>query len=234
MWPTSDGMVEGHFKVTPEVGGSIKAYMDDATGRKFREARSDGVRLSQDVYAAEAFGERMLGVPATADTEYSDHETPNPTAQPRPTYTVHTVIDFEALLRGNALPGERCEIPGVGPVNVEWVRSLLGDAFLTVVIKKGKDITTVAHLGRHVRAEVQTALIVSGRECSIEGCSGREYLERDHCEIDFAHQGPTALWNLTWLCSIHHSRKSSGWILGPPDPETGKRRLEPPGAERAA
>ena len=43
-------------------------------------------------------------------------------------------------------------------MNVEWVRSLLGDAFLTVVIKKGKDITTVAHLGRHVIAEVQTAL----------------------------------------------------------------------------
>ena len=77
-------------------------------------------------------------------------------------------------------------------------------------------------------------LIVSGRECSIEGCTGREYLERDHCEIDHADQGPTAFWNLAWLCSIHHERKSSGWILGPPDPETGKRRLDPPGSERAA
>ena len=42
------------------------------------------------------------------------------------------------MVRGNALPGETCEIPGVGPVNVEWVRSLLGDAFLTAVIKKGR------------------------------------------------------------------------------------------------
>jgi hypothetical protein len=149
-------------------------------------------------------------------------------------YTTHILVDREALVRGNTLPGETCEIPGVGPVNVEWVRSLLGDAFLTAVITKGKDITTVAHLGRHVPAEVQTALIVSGRECSIEGCTGREYLERDHCEIDHADQGPTAFWNLAWLCSIHHERKSSGWILGPPDPETGKRRLDPPGSERAA
>ncbi len=143
-------------------------------------------------------------------------------------YTTHIVLDHEALVRGNALPGETCEIPGVGPVNVEWVRSLLGSAFLTVVIKKGRDIATVAHLGRHVIAEVQTALLISGRECAIDGCTGREYLELDHCEIDHADDGPTAFWNLAWMCSIHHTRKSSGWILGPPDPVTGKRQLTAP------
>jgi hypothetical protein len=215
MWPTVDGMLEGHFKVTPEVGGRIKAVIEDGTRRRFREARSDGVQESQNAYAADVFADRMLGDPADAKAGG---------------VTTHIVLDYEALVRGNALAGETCEIPGVGPVNVEWVRSLLGDAFLTVVIKKGKDITTVAHLGRHVIAEVQTALVVSGRECSIDGCTGREYLERDHCEIDFAADGPTAFWNLIWLRSIHHDRKSSGWILGPPDPVTGKRRLEPPNA----
>ena len=71
-------------------------------------------------------------------------------------------------------------------------------------------------------------MIVGGRECSVNGCSGREYLELDHCEVDFAKNGPTAVWNLAWLCSIHHSRKSKGWKLGRPDPATGKRPLEPP------
>jgi hypothetical protein len=77
-------------------------------------------------------------------------------------------------------------------------------------------------------------MIVSGRECTIEGCTGREYLELDHSEVDHAKGGPTAWANLTWLCSIHHTRKSQGWILGPPDPITGKRRLDPPGQARAA
>jgi hypothetical protein len=95
-------------------------------------------------------------------------------------------------------------------------------------VKKGKDITTVAHFGRHIPAELRTAMIVSGRECSIDGCHGREYLELDHCEIDYAKKGPTARWNLAWLSSIHHKRKTGGWILGPPDPATGKRRLDPP------
>ena len=121
--------------------------------------------------------------------------------------------------------------PGVGPVNADLGSRDARDAFVTAIVKKGKDITTVAHLGRHIPAELRTALIVSGRECSIEGCSGREYLELDHCEIDHAKGGPTAWWNLTWVCSIHHDRKSSGWILGPPDPVTGKRKLHPPRSE---
>ena len=111
---------------------------------------------------------------------------------------------------------------------------MLGTSFVTAILKKGKDITTVAHLGRHVPAELRTALIVSGRECSIEGCASRDYLELDHCEVDYAKGGPTAWWNLTWECSIHHDRKTSGWILGPPAPVTGKRRLDPPGNARAA
>jgi hypothetical protein len=215
MWPTVDGMMEGHFKVTPEVGGAIKAVIDDGTRKRFRDARSDGTRDSQDAYAADAFADAVTGDPATAKSGGC---------------TTHIVIDFEALQRGRALEGETCEIPGVGPVNTVWVQEMLGASFVTAIVRKGKDITTVAHLGRHVPAELRTALIVSGRECSIEGCSGREYLELDHCEVDHAKGGPTAWWNLAWECSIHHDRKTQGWILGPPDPVTGKRRLDPPGS----
>ncbi len=219
MWPTADGMVEGHFKVTPQVGGAIKAVIDKGTGRRFREARSDGARESQDAYAADAFADAVAG---------------DPNASKGGGWSAHVMIDHEALIRGHSIDGETCEIPGVGPVSVEWVRRLLGTAFVTAVVKKGKDITTVAHFGRHIPAELRTAMIVSGRECSIEGCSGREYLELAHCEIDHAKNGPTAWFNLAWLCSIHHTRKTQGWILGPPDPVTGKRRLDPPPVARRA
>lgn len=217
MWPTADGMVEGHFKVTPQVGGAIKAVIDKGTGRKFREARSDGVRESQDAYAADAFADAVVGDPNGAPAKAGG-------------WSAHVMIDHDALVRGHAIKGETCEVPGVGPVSVEWVRQLLGTAFVTAIVKKGKDIATVAHFGRHIPAELRTAMIVSGRECSIEGCAGREYLELDHCEIDYGKNGPTAWFNLAWLCSIHHTRKTQGWILGPPDPITGKRRLDPPPA----
>lgn len=215
-WTAPDGMVEGHFKVTPEIGGAIKARIDDGTRRRFREARSDGARDSQDAYAADAFADAVLGDPSKGRSGG---------------FTTHVVVDHEALVRGNAIEGETCEIPGVGPVSVAWVRELLGTAFVTAIVKKGKDITTVAHFGRHIPAELKTAMIVSGRECCVAGCSGREYLELDHCEVDFAKRGPTARWNLAWLCSIHHKRKTQGWRLGPPEPTSGKRRLDPPGGE---
>jgi hypothetical protein len=69
--------------------------------------------------------------------------------------------------------------------------------------------------------------LVSGRECDVEGCNHRGYLERDHVR-GYAQGGPTALLNLGWLCYVHHRLKTKGWILGPPDTRTRKRTLRPP------
>jgi hypothetical protein len=212
MWTDDDGMVAGQFRLTPEVGGQIKQIIDDGTQRIFRDRRSDE-HEAHEAYAADAFADAFLSDGTARGVKH----------------TVHVVIDHAALVRGNTIDGERCEIPGVGPVNVELVRGHLGDAFLTAVVKKGRDVTTVAHLGRHVPAELRTAMIVRGRACEVEGCEVRDYLELDHSEVDFAAGGPTAYWNLAWLCYAHHRLKSSGWILGPPNPLSGKRPLRPPG-----
>jgi hypothetical protein len=141
---------------------------------------------------------------------------------------IHILIDHAALLRGRAWAGETCKIPGVGPVNAQWVQSLLGDAFVTAIIRKGTDICTVAHLGRHIPAVVRTALTVAGLECCVEGCTCRGYLEMDHSNVDFAGGGPTSFPNLDPLCSPDHKLKTQGWILGPRNPTTGKRTLTPP------
>jgi hypothetical protein len=220
MWTATDGMLEGHFRLAPEAGGGLKAAIDAQTKRVFRVERGDGAREGHDAYAADALVQLVTGESVAEKKRVGT--------------TVHVVIDHEALVRGHALPGEQCEMPGVGPVNALWVREQLGEAFVTAIIKKGRDITTVAHLSRHIPAELRTAMIVGGRDCSIEGCTCRDYLELDHCEIDYGKGGPTARWNLAWLCSVHHRRKTQGWHLGPPDPATGKRTLDPPGASRAA
>ncbi len=43
-----------------------------------------------------------------------------------------------------------------------------------------------------------------------------------------ANGGPAAWWNLDYGCAVHHKRKTRGWKLGPRDPKTGKRTLDPP------
>jgi hypothetical protein len=166
MWPTVDGMVEGHFKVTPEVGGAIKAVIEDGTRKRFRAARSDGTREGQDAYAADAFADAVTGDPATAKSGG---------------YTTHVVVDFETLQRGRALDDETCEIPGVGPVNTHWVREMLGLSFVTAIVKKGP------------------------------GCARSTTSEK---------RSARRSWATT----------AQGWILGPPDPVTGKRTLSPPGS----
>ena len=236
IWNDPDGMVAGRFALTPEVGGQVKAVLDDLTRRVFRTRRSSEDHDPMEAYAADALTHAILGVPEAtsgADPATSHGMRDGSGASARVSgsgvrATVHVLVDHAALVRGAALPGETCEIPGVGPVNVDWVRYLLGDAFVTAVIRKGRDIRTVAHFGRHIPAVLRTALVASGRECDIAGCHHRGYLEIDHAEIDHAKGGPTAWWNLTWLCSVHHRRKTAGARLGPPDPTTRKRRLVEP------
>ncbi|MCU1459503.1 MAG: protein of unknown function endonuclease [Actinomycetia bacterium] len=221
IWNNIDGMVEGHFRLAPEVGGALRAAIQQQTQKIFRAKHRAGIREPHHAYAADALAQLVTGEPGAAKSAVG--------------CTTHIVIDHAVLIRGAALPGETCEIPGVGPVNARWVHEQLGEAFVTAVIKKGRDITTVAHFGRHIPAELRTALLVGGgHECCVDGCTRREYLELDHSEVDYAKGGPAAWWNLEHLCSVDHRRKTQGWKLGPPDLVTGKRKLDPSGGARAA
>jgi hypothetical protein len=339
MWTNDEGMVEGRFRLTPEIGGQVKAIVELGAQRRFRRQRGNesiGAMAADTLVALILAAARAGRAPKVASTPVEHNASANghssqsesesdvasgqdatlfddtlfddivsasaaPSTQAAPPSqstrstqasaadrprtsdcgptgptvndgrqpisdahdnrnsgdpddddsdyqyfddidvdavlgvkpTVHIVIDHDALTRGHAVDGEQCEIPGVGPVNVEWVRALLGDAFVTAVIKHGTDIAMVAHFGRHINAELRTALIVGGRECVVDGCHCRGYLEIDHQHVDHAKHGPTALWNLGWLCLQHHRLKSSGWTLGPPDPKTAKRCLQPPLARSA-
>ncbi len=214
-WTDRDGMWAGSFRYAPEIGAQLKAAIEHQAQRIFRDHKAGTEHESNDAYAADAVAGFIL--------DHSD----DPAAKRASNVTVHVMVGVETLKTAELLPGEVCEIPGVGPVDVNWVREQLGTAFVTAIIKKGKDILTVAHFGRHIPAELQTALLVGGRECDAEGCNHRGYLERDHVH-DHARGGPTSYKNMCWLCYRHHRLKTSGWILGPPDPATRKRTLQPP------
>ncbi len=229
-WTDADGMWAGQFRYTPEIGGQLKAVIDAQVQRIFRHRKPGTDHESNDAYAADAVAGFILDAASTrpdanaATLPAASH--PRLPAQGLDVQ-LHILIDHGALARGGTADGEICEIPGVGPVDVTWVEALIGSAFLTAVIRNGKDILTVAHLGRHVPAEVMTALVVDGRECDIDGCNHRGYLERDH-RHDHAQGGPTSYANLGWLCYRHHRLKTAGWTLGPPHRITRKRTLRPP------
>jgi hypothetical protein len=100
-------------------------------------------------------------------------------------------IDYDAWVRGYRLEGETCHIAGVGEVPVAAVRDLMPCAIVAAVVTKGRDVVTVAHLGRNFDAFQRTALQWADAVCSTPGCPNIALLEDDHT-TPYADCGTTA------------------------------------------
>jgi hypothetical protein len=130
-----------------------------------------------------------------------------------PTCSLMVRVDLDALLRGEARPGEVCEVDGQGPIPVAMARDLANDSFLRVIFHRAGDIRAVSHLGRTINRRLRTALAHRDRCCVVPGCGVPYGLEIDHV-VPFASGGPTELANLALLCHHHHYLKTyEGWRL---------------------
>ncbi len=146
---------------------------------------------------------------------------PGDPLRPTPAAVIHVRVDHAALERGHTKPGEVCEVPGVGPVTVGWVQSLLPDAVVAALLVEDGEVLKVAHLGRVIPAKVRTALVERDRVCVVPNCSADRDLEIDHIR-PLAAGGRTELANLCRLCRFHHYLKTHhGWRIS----RAGKRWL---------
>jgi hypothetical protein len=134
-------------------------------------------------------------------------------------------VDLDALLRGRTIAGETSEIAGLGPVPVSVVRDMLNDAFLAVVVTKGRDIVSVAHHGRGLNVHQRTAIEAQGLRCSNITCNQSVGIQIDH-RHPWAKNQITKLDNQDPLCGPCHRRKThEGWQL---EAGAGPRRFLPP------
>jgi hypothetical protein len=206
-WRDRDGMIRLAGVLPPAVGVPLMNRVDAETDRIRRAATEPEPRAA---HAADALV-AMLNGTGTGKRSSTD---------------LVLVCELNAFRRGHAHEGEACHIVGGGPVPVPVVRRLAEDAFLKVVLHDGVRIETVAHFGRHIRAELRTALEVGapprfdGVECVEEGCGRRYGLEWDHVD-PVAHGGPTSYDNLAARCWPHHRAKTerdrqAGLLQAPP------------------
>lgn len=212
-WRDDLGMVRFSGALPPSVGTGIVNRLEAAAARLRRAAGEAGPQEPFEAYAADALAamleEEGPGSPATrAD--------------------LVLVCDLAAYRRGYAHPGESCHIAGGGPVPVCWVREMAKDAFIKAVLHDGVDISTVAHFGRHLKAELRTALELGGPPdfeglaCLEPGCGRRYGLQFDHIE-PLASNGPPSYANLQALCCWpHHSQKTER------DRKEGRLTPQPP------
>ncbi|HEX6597343.1 MAG TPA: DUF222 domain-containing protein [Acidimicrobiales bacterium] len=193
-WRDAEGMVRLAGALPPEVGVRLMNRLDDECDRIRRAAIEPEPRAA---HAADALVALLAGTVATK----------------RSSTELVLVCDLNAYRRGHAHHGEPCHIVGGGPVPVEVLRRLAEDAFLKVVLHDGVRIDTVAHVGRHIRAELRTALELGpppdfdGVVCAESGCDRRYGLEWDHVD-PVANGGLTSFENLRARCWPHHRAKT--------------------------
>lgn len=196
-WTEPDGAFRLDARLTPDDGAAVWAVIATHRDRLIRQARKAGRREPYQAYAADA----LVDIAHAACDGSGDQRQGGPRAM------VHVLVDHAALTRGHVGSGERCEIPGVGPIPVATARALLSDSILKVLVTDGVDIKAVAHAGRTIPSHLRTALEVRDRSCAIVDCDVTERLQIDHIQ-PFADGGPTTLENLRRHCPWHHHLKT--------------------------
>lgn len=203
-------------RATTEYGALIMGALRAHGNKVFKQARAEERREAPEAYLMDA-----LKNMATSGGEGD--------ASIRVDLSVR--VDHSALIRGEALPGEACEIEGVGPTTPQAIVEMLEthDPFIKAILTKGKDVASVTHLGRRPNRAQLTALQWIYPTCAAEGCGrSSSWLQSDHRE-DWCRTHYTTLQLLDRLCPHHHRMKThQGWLLvkgkgkrpfvGPDDP----------------
>ncbi|HEU5301138.1 MAG TPA: HNH endonuclease signature motif containing protein [Acidimicrobiia bacterium] len=227
-WTSREGEWNLHLAGPTSLGAEIQAclapFQDaawDAATRQTGEHRDGPDAIAFD---------GMLGMARAARDGISRPASSKPRGRAKTRDHVVVHVDATALAAGEVRDGERCEIPGVGPVPVDHARKVLGGgalgpAVLTMLVECGRDVRTLARPGRNVTADLARLLTARDATCVVRGCGRAARLEGDHGH-PIADGGDSTAGNLRGMCRPHHRRKTDGWTLTEhPD---GTRTLEPP------
>ena len=203
----ADGLVILNAGFAPKDWAPFASVLQRATDAEFARARRDGRRDSPDAYAADALL-AMLAATTHPPAPTADDPPAVPDVPAAPVKAeVVVLVDAISLQRGYARGGERCEIVGVGPVSVEWVRELLPEAIVHALVHDGVDITTYASATRSIRKAVRLAVNARDGGCVVRSCGTARRVQRDH-RTDYARGGAGSAGNLNLLCQFHHNQKT--------------------------
>lgn len=201
-WTDGDGMVRLSGALTADAGATL---MDAVRSRAYFAA-DDAMRAHLDPEPQAAYDADALVALASGDMRTDTFDGQRGGRTRSADVVLH--VSLEALRRGLLEEGERCVIPGVGPVPLATVEHLIGDAFARLVVSDGVDVTTVCHLGRTVPSHVRTALEARDPVCVVPDCYNAVALEIDHWQVPYAQGGASELWNLARICQMHHRQKT--------------------------
>ena len=179
-------------EMTPDELARWMARLDTRTDDIVADAIRGGWFESREAHSVDA----ML------DLAQPDNDAPT-----GPDTMIHVVVDHDALVRGHTQTGEKCEIPGFGPIPVTLARQMSEDAILKVLLTNGADVLAVAHGGYTIPAHLRSALEVRDPTCIVPRCDARRHLQIDHRNT-YNRTRVTKLDDLARLCRWHHYQKT--------------------------
>ena len=191
------GMVNVHLRFEPQVGAPIVSRAETEAHRLCQAARASGSYEPYERYLADAYARLLSG----GGKPHSS----------RPELIV--VVDHALAARGwkDVRKGERCKIPGVGPIDPKVVRELAEQAVLSIVVEQGKDLRHFKRFARSRPKELDLALRL-GEPPGFDGpacfdCGKRLGLELDHA-VPVSAGGETSYANSAWRCPTCHDQKT--------------------------
>jgi len=191
-WINDLGNVCFEGELAPEHGIPFINRLQVETDRVFRLASAEGRTDPVERYRAEAFI-NMLNGAGKPHARKAD---------------VVVVVDINDYRRGQ--PGH---IVAGGPLPKCAIAEMARDAFLKAVIHDGKNIHTIKHFGRHIPAELWTALELGhppdfdGMVCEGDYCACRLGNQIDH-KNPVANGGETSYADNQPLCPPDHRQKT--------------------------
>jgi hypothetical protein len=179
-----EGIWHLHAQGAPSDGARIEARLRAEAEVVFTEARKAGVRDPHDAYAFDA----LVRIAETRGGEAAPAE-------------AQVFINVDAADLVSDEPGATCDIKGIGPVPVEHARRRFGTAILTILVKKGVDVATIAHDGtKGMPVAVRRTVLARDQECVVETCPSPT----------------TQVHHVDWRCrggkhSVHNCRGVCDW-----------------------
>ena len=152
-WTDTDGHWRLDATLSPDDAASVASALASKTDEIFRAARAAGRLEPHAAYVADAVVALMTGDAPTKPIDTRLH------------------IDQAALDRGYALPGERCEIEGIGPIPVTMARAMLDDARVSVHAHDGAEIATISSAKRTIPAPLRKWLEATYPVCGVQDCT---------------------------------------------------------------
>jgi 5-methylcytosine-specific restriction endonuclease McrA len=210
---TDLGMIHLEADLEPHIGTPIVNRLEKQAKRLARKAshnNGNGAKEPFQRYLADALPHIVSDV----------HTSPGRRARSG-SKQAHTgpaelvvLVSHEITQRGwhDVQPGEKCHIPGVGPIPPQTAKHIAQDAFLTGVFYDGADLRHLKRWTRHIPTPIRIALQLgeppefNGPQCA--QCGNHYQLELDHHQPHH-NGGPTSLPNIHPLCHHCHTRKTT-------------------------